>query len=344
MCEMREMARLFLTFKSLRNSDETSEDMFTRKYLSTLRETIDTLSASENCQEKHGLKLNLNTIIQRAIKSLKGFYTETLQDARYDEMCKFQMAYAFRSYEMFANARYRCISNSMDKARRPEQLPVEEELKKMKHYISHRLKDLEKNFEISDYSTLRSLVVCRLTLYNGRRGEEPSRMLVKEWEDAMRGVWLSPEKVEAVEDRAEKFLLGQFYLVYLYGKGNKFVPVLIPKDVLKAVQILIVNRDAQGIRSENQFLFASKKSYCHCSGWPAVGQVAKKADVCINATRNTHRISTVYAGLHLAEEDQKVFMDHMGHEANINAENYQCPVGLKEVNVMGKFLSQIDEG
>jgi hypothetical protein len=46
----------------------------------------------------------------------------------------------------------------------------------------------------------------------------------------------------------------------------------------------------------------------------------------------------------MSPEDEKVFMDHMGHSAAINKDNYQCPQGLKEVKVMGKFLFDVYEG
>ena len=44
----------------------------------------------------------------------------------------------------------------------------------------------------------RSLVVCRLTLFNGRRGEEPARMLLKEWLDAKNGKWLRRHEVSKI--------------------------------------------------------------------------------------------------------------------------------------------------
>ena len=38
--------------------------------------------------------------------------------------------------------------------------------------------------EVEDRVLLRYLVVCRLTLFNGRRDEQPVRMLLSEWGDA----------------------------------------------------------------------------------------------------------------------------------------------------------------
>ena len=74
---------------------------------------------------------------------------------------------------------------------------------------------------MTDYSYLRSLIVARLTLYNARRGEEGSRLLIEEWKDAMSNVWVLIEAVESVKDPSEKFLIGQFKLAYMAGKEQK---------------------------------------------------------------------------------------------------------------------------
>ena len=96
MSEMRELARLYAMFITLAGDTLSSDDMFTRQYLPHQREAIDKMAeSSETGKEIYGLKLNINAIIQRTIKSLKGLYTETLQDGKYDEIRKFQMAYGF---------------------------------------------------------------------------------------------------------------------------------------------------------------------------------------------------------------------------------------------------------
>jgi len=84
----------------------------------------------------------------------------------------------------------------------------------------------------------------------------------------------------------------------------------------------------------------------HFSGWHALHEICKKAniDIPVTATEMRHRISTIYASLDMSVEDQKIFLEHMGHDKKINQENYQCPLGVKTVCVMGKMLNAIDEG
>lgn len=56
-----------------------------------------------------------------------------------------------------------------------------------------------------EYSLLRDLVVSRLTLFNARRGGEPSRLLLEEWNDALNDVWYN--NTETVDDPLEKSCL-----------------------------------------------------------------------------------------------------------------------------------------
>ena len=344
MAEMRQLARLFLNFQSLSKKDVITEDMFSRDHLPILVEAIEKMVASEEGAEKHGLKLQLNAIILRSIKSLKGHLNSTKQDDKSDELERFKTAYLFRSPEVFAGARYQCTQNSRNKARRPEQLPLLTELKKLKSFTINEINKSVDHFDISQYSWLRSLLICRLTLYNGRRGEEGSRMLLSQWRDAIDNVWLPKDRVEEIEDKAKRFLIDQYRLAYLHGKGKKFVPVLIPEDVIKAGQLLVKYRAVFGIRENNPFMFASKSSASHASGWHAVHKVCEKAEVMVNATRNRHYLSTLYASLDMSPGDQRVFLDHMGHEEAINKENYQCPLGFKVVSVMGPMLRTVDKG
>lgn len=51
---------------------------------------------------------------------------------------------------------------------------------------------------------LRDFAVCRLTLLNARRGGEPSRMTVKDQEDALQSALIDEARVKHVEDDVKK--------------------------------------------------------------------------------------------------------------------------------------------
>lgn len=345
MAEMRELSKLVLEFKSISGEDKSAEDMFVRQNLDDLVQVVKQLSTDHDTgSEKHGQKLFFNAVIKRSIKSLTGHYAQTMQDDKVKELKHFKKAYNHKSAELYPKARQTCIKNSLEKGRRPQNLPNESAVRMLKEYINAEVAHFTANFTLKNYAWLRSLIVAKLTLYNARRGEEASRMLVSEWEEAERGIWLPDSEVEKVEDPAEKYLLGKYKLAYLKGKGRKYVPVLVPLDLVDSINILKKNRSKAKVSSKNMFIFATKKGISHCSGWHAVSDVCKRAKISlpVNATKMRHRLSNLFASMDMSAENQKIFLDHMGHELRINQENYQCPQGLREVSVMGKMLSNIE--
>ena len=74
-------------------------------------------------------------------------------------------------------------------------------------------------------------------------------------------------------------------------------------------------------------------------------QVCHRADISlITAEKMRHRLSFIYASLHMLPHNQEIFLDHLGHEKGINKENYQCPAGVRTLRVMGRMLTDADEG
>ncbi len=348
MAEMRDLARLFIEFQKLSEDPVTFENMFTRQKKDILFEAIDTLASYDDGTEKYGLKLGIQAVIQKAIKALRGHYNDIMEEEKYQELECFQLSFNYHVPELFAGARFQALKASVNKNRRPSKLPMRDALTKHKEYTLNQIKEILKgDFKLSDYPLLRNLIMCRFTLYNARRGEESARLLLQEWEDAEDGVWLPPELVEDVNDPAQKFLVGQFKLIYLHGKGRKFVPNLVANDLVPAIRILVKYRQAYGIKDSNKFLFATKDSDRHASGWHAVNAVSVKAGVPdINATVNRHYVSSVYASLDMSISDEKIYLGHMGHEKEISQDNYQCPIGtaIREITVMGSLLQDIDDG
>lgn len=177
---------------------------------------------TKNEEEKYGLKLNHKALIARAIKCLKGLYSEQMKDQEVDELDKFQVAFNFRSHELFAKAQYTAVKGSLTKSRRPEQVPLETDILKINALIRSSVAELTAchTLQGKDYGWLRSLIICRLTLFNARRGDEPSRMLLGQWDDALKKVWLPPTSVENVQDDAEVFLKDTSSLIYMEKEGN----------------------------------------------------------------------------------------------------------------------------
>lgn len=248
-----------------------------------------------------------------------------MQDEKKKELKEYLVAYKYKSSELFPKARQACVKRSMEKSRRPANLPNEMNLRKLQDHIQQNIEQTVNNFEMKDYKHLRTLVVSRLTLFNTRRGEESPRMLLSEWDAAEKNVWLPDDQVEEIEDEAEKFLVGQFKLCYILGKGKTFVPVLISNDIVPGIRLLVKERANYNIPESNNFVFATAKRTSHCSGWHALNEVCSAAggEIPITATGMRNRLSTIYASLNMPAQQQKIFLEHMGHEQQIIEDNYQ---------------------
>ena len=153
----------------------------------------DDLEKDKDDQEKkYGQQIGKGNILTRTITSMKGMYAEAMEDEKAAELDRFHDAYKFRSYELYASARSRAIYQSMTKARRPSSLPDDAHLQKLKSFIAAEIARITtgRQEKVEEYVLLRSLVVSMLRLFNGRRGEEPARMLLSEWDDARNGEWI----------------------------------------------------------------------------------------------------------------------------------------------------------
>ena len=344
MQEMRQLAHMFITYKKQPGAGHNIEDMFRsgEDHTNILYSAIDEYGKDETTKHiKHGKMLNLRAMISRTSKHLQALYDEQGQKDKAEDIAAFRRQFTYRDPEIFGAAQY--LSNERSFVnRRPDSLPDQELATQLHSYVKSRIQEVTEDFQIGDYTALRDLVVSRLTLYNARRGEEGTQMRLIEWDDAKNQVWLGEK---TVNDSAVTYLVDQYLLAYMPGKGKKYVPILIPKDCVQSVDILIERRFDYGIPKSNIFVFASKGSYNHCSGWHAINNVVRMIPgLKINATMNRHLVSTVYTSLDMTPSDAKIFFQHISHTEDISRENYRCPPGAREMTVMGPVLQDITEG
>jgi len=311
----------------------------------------------EDVQEglKAGMKSALYTLLRKAAKILKANYVITNQLSDSTRIDLFLHVLTMCKNMVFGDATYKLNKQRQMKLRRPAQLPPEDDCARLRTYtlsrISELTKDASRQLTPSEFVALRDLVVCRLTMFNARRGGEPARLTVKEWLAAKNDEWLVASDVDKLP-AFEKQLFSDFKLTYQSGKGNNhIVPILFPADTISAMQMLTHDgvRDAAAVSLSNAFAFPSTNGSAeHCSGWHSINRVATAAGVqkleLLNATKIRHLVSTLYAALDVPEKDRHLFYSHMGHSANINHSIYQAPLTVQEITKVGVHLQQIDHG
>lgn len=355
MGEMRRLGTLLLFCRRLSNNDKMSgHELFDPKNFKLVVDSMNTLTAKEDEGLKGGLRLGIGYVLKKAARFTKSEFIINGQD---DEVRKREnfLALLHSSWgHLFNRAECQMESNREISLRRPGNLPIEEDVEILRDYVELRINQLVEDqllFWTSDeFIELRSLLVCRLTLYNGRRGGEPARLLLQEWIDADNSTWITPAMIETIVDPVEKALVGKFRLAYQRGKGSrKMVPILIPLSAVSGIQKLVDKRSSCNISTNNPYLFATVKSVDgHATGCQAIKATALKAGIInpskLTATKMRHRASTIYALQDVSDQERKAFYKHMGHSQAINETVYQCPSSLIEISKVGGFLHQLDSG
>ncbi|XP_030840614.1 uncharacterized protein LOC115923643 [Strongylocentrotus purpuratus] len=364
MADMRRLATLYTEFKKKHEVHGTADltmghagDMFSREHFESLTEAIQTLTYDETEGKlKPGLKLCLYFVLKKASKITKASFLVSRLDEDASEIDKFVEILDLNQNLIFGDAHYEIQKNRQVRLRKPAELPLEADIEALKTYTQKKVTEIiSDEFLVWDSHTfveLRDLTCSRLTLWNARRGGEPSRLTTEEWRDAEEGVWMQKDKIHEVKNPAHQELLSQLKICYQTGKGtNRLVPVLFPRDTVKPVQLLCDQeiRHTAGIRPDNKYIFAcTQMSHDHVGGWHALKNVSDNislsSNVTVNATKNRHRVSTIYASLDLPDADLELFYRHMGHSSTINQTIYQTPLAIQEITRVGSHLHHIDIG
>lgn len=71
---------------------------------------------------------------------------------------------------------------------------------------------------------------------------------------------MQQNSIDELENDVDKYLLGQFKLAYIAGKGRNYVPIRILVDLIEGTQLLLANRKLFDISENNNILFATKSS------------------------------------------------------------------------------------
>jgi len=312
-------------------------------------------TAAENSDDgiKAGLKHHVFYLLTKFGKFQKIVYLIEENESKAKDVENFLEVLSLNSKDMMGDALFKLHKNRQIRLRKPQEMPSEEDMMKVRRYTENRISAIVSDqFSIWDsvrFAELRDLVVSRLTLFNARRGGEPARLLVSEWKDGENGVWFDRNRIEKLSEEDAR-LFSEMMLTYQSGKGDKhLVPVLIPRDVVKGMEILCDPevRDQADVLERNIFMFpATHKSTVHVNGWHSVSRICSAAEVeagKVTATKQRHRISTLYASLDVSETERPMFYQHLGHSAEMNANVYQAPLAEKEIRLVGSRLLAIDQ-
>ena len=184
-----------------------------------------------------------------------------MNDSSAKEIDNFLKIFHLKQSMIFGDAEYQANTNKQKLWQKPAEMPDDEDLAKFNEHVTSeetRLTDPYYLCDKKDYVTLRDVTVSRLTIFNVRRGGEPSRLMISEWHDTENGAWLGNTFVSTMPDHTDRSRLAKDNIAYQGGKGNNhLVSIVIPLDTVVAMKVLgdEVVRESAGILPCNRYMF-----------------------------------------------------------------------------------------
>ena len=351
MGEMRLLANLIHLFRTESKNEKASGlDVLDYKQFNVLEKVIVTLCAKDIGQ-KAGLKVRIGFALKKAVNIMKGYFVMKSQFDKEQDLSRFIDVLNLEWSFIFYSAQVECEMRRGG-LRKPEAMPLDEDIETLRKFLLQEMKNGMTQFDIWDkhnFISMRNVILARITMFNARRGGEPSRLTLSEWKDACKGAWIDPTLIQKVDDPMEKYLIDNLKLAYQSGKGRKLVPVLFPMDTIEPITKLLLERINCNVSTENTYLFPNTgQSTDHASGYHCLRSVVDrcpglKQPRLLIADKFRHRVSTIFSRLDIPEEQRSHFYRHMGHSETVNKNVYQCPLAVTEITQVGNFLNSIDD-
>ena len=203
---------------------------------------------------------------------------------------------------------------------------------------------------LQEWSTLQKLTITRIITFNARRGSEPLKILVSDWERCLNDEWKRTEDIAAIEDPLEKLLADRLKVLYVKGKKRRRVPVLFTTEMQQSIILLNAKRDEVGVDPSNKYLFPrpTRNSRNAMRGWDVVHEVSNSANLAkpdlVTSTKVRKHMATILQLLDINSAELTWITDHLGHSIDVHKNWYRQEESTIEVTKVAKILVAKDAG
>ena len=120
--------------------------MFCRENFNILCEAVDEVTTSEKAELKAGARMNLYYLLLKSTKLLRDKLFLQKEDVHYDELNKFY-EYLKANEDVIKDAIYSLNNRSLKQLRKPDQLPLDQDIDNLHNYIFSQISQFECAFE-----------------------------------------------------------------------------------------------------------------------------------------------------------------------------------------------------
>lgn len=171
-------------------------------------------------------------LIKKSAKILRCTCLAGNDDQGSEEILKFVGVFELWEDLIFGDAQYELNKRRQVKLRKLESLPQESDIVMLKDEITKIMTILP---EAVNFNFIRSrdAVCTRLTLVNGRRGGEPAKLTITEWEETNNNKWIDRQRVDDLDDLDQR-LIKELKVTYITGNSLRgFILIFLAKIVTR---------------------------------------------------------------------------------------------------------------
>ena len=218
---MREIARLFFCFKDIcqkKGYEPKLEDMFHSLHIQHLQSAIIQLTtATDKSVVRHGQRVHFGNLMKGAIEDLAQYFNFSGELEKEEQILKFKHGFSYVAKSVIAKSEKIMKKERLTIRTAPKSLQKDEDVHNFHIYCKRKIKDTisSKLNSKHDYYTLRKLICSRLTIFNGRRGGEVSRLEKEEAMKALSDEWIQEESMAGADESTRELLTNLKLRLYM---------------------------------------------------------------------------------------------------------------------------------
>ena len=149
----------------------------------------------EENKAKHGLKVILQKFIKIVERILYAYFLNESQEERANQVKDFLTVFGFFEHEIFGGTIFTIKQKRNKSTRKLANLSDQEVIEALNKYLKETMASQRLSFEHPKtiFIEVHDAACARLTIYTGRRGDEPGRLIIYQWKEALNGDWLRPK-------------------------------------------------------------------------------------------------------------------------------------------------------
>lgn len=133
--------------------------------------------------------------------------------------------------------------------------------------------------------------------------------------------------------------------LFLGSNAKQLVPILFTTETVKAIKIIVNNRQKKGALVDSDYLFTYGTNNV-LRGWDTLQQIVKNIDMekpkLVTPTRTRKHVACMMQLLDMTEGELTWLTSHMGHTNNIHKNWYRKEDSTIELTKVARTLMSVD--